>query len=63
MLIGADTIIGDILDLNPCCEEVFLSFDMPCMGCPSSRGETLAEACSIHDVDLNTVINALHERL
>lgn len=46
--ITKDTIIGDILDIAPETAPVFLSIGMHCLGCPSSRGETVEEACMVH---------------
>ena len=48
--IKKDTIIGDILDVAPQTAPIFLSIGMHCLGCPSSRGETVEEACMV-DVD------------
>ena len=42
--ITKDTIIGDILDIAPQCAPVFMSIGMHCLGCPSSRGETVEQA-------------------
>ena len=49
--ITKDTIIGDILDVAPQTAPIFLSIAMHCLGCPSSRGETVEEACMVHGVD------------
>ena len=49
--ITKDTIIGDILDIAPHTAPIFLSIGMHCLGCPSSRGETVEEACMVHGID------------
>ncbi len=54
--ITKDTIIGDILDIAPQTAPIFLSIGMHCLGCPSSRGETVAEACAVHGVDLDALL-------
>lgn len=46
--ITKDTVIGDILDIAPQTAPIFFSIGMHCLGCPSSRGETVAEACMVH---------------
>lgn len=46
--ITKDTVIGDILDVAPQTAPIFLSIGMHCLGCPSSRGETVEEACMVH---------------
>ena len=54
--ITKDTIIGDILDIAPETAPIFLSIGMHCLGCPSSRGETVEEACMVHGVDVDEVL-------
>ena len=54
--ITKDTIIGDILDIAPETAPLFLSIGMHCLGCPSSRGETVEEACMVHGVDVDEVL-------
>ena len=51
--ITKDTIIGDILDVAPQTAPIFLSIGMHCLGCPSSRGETVEEACAVHGIDVD----------
>ena len=50
--ITKDTIIGDILDIAPQTAPIFLSIGMHCLGCPSSRGETVDVACMVHAADM-----------
>ena len=59
--ITKDTIIGDILDVAPQTAPIFLSIGMHCLGCPSSRGETVEEACMVHGVDVDKLL-ALERR-
>ena len=39
--ITKDTIIGSVLDVAPQAAPLFLAIGMHCLGCPSSRGETV----------------------
>ena len=57
--ITKDTIIGDILDADESCAGYFLEIGMHCLGCPSSRGETIEQACAGHGVDANLLIEGL----
>ena len=59
--ITKDTIIGDILDVAPQTAPIFLSIGMHCLGCPSSRGETVEEACMVHGVDVDALLRAVNE--
>ena len=60
--ITKDTIIGDILDVAPQTAPIFLSIGMHCLGCPSSRGETVEEACAVHGVDVDKLLELVNER-
>ncbi|MCX4256262.1 MAG: DUF1858 domain-containing protein [Oscillospiraceae bacterium] len=57
--ITKDMIIGDVLDLDPDTAPFFLEMGMHCLGCPSSRGESIAEACAVHGVDPNELVSKL----
>jgi len=59
MQINGDIIIGDLLDQNPECEKILLEQGMHCLGCPAARGETLAEACEMHGVDVDKLLELL----
>ena len=59
--ITKDTIIGDILDIAPQTAPIFMSIGMHCLGCPSSRGETVEEACMVHGVDVDALLRAVNE--
>ena len=54
--ITKDTIIGDILDIAPQTAPLFMSIGMHCLGCPSSRGETVEEACMVHGVEVEELL-------
>ena len=58
--ITKETIIGTTLDTNPEAAPMFLSIGMHCLGCPSSRGETVEEACMVHGVDPDEFLSALN---
>lgn len=62
MLITGDSIIGDLIDNNPEAKNILLGHGMHCAGCPSARGETLAEACEMHGLDLDTLIKSLNKK-
>ena len=61
--ITKDTIIGDILDLDQTTAPFFLEMGMHCLGCPSSRGETLAQASAVHGVDPEELVRKINEHL
>ena len=59
--ITKDTIIDDILDIAPETAPLFLSIGMHCLGCPSSRGETVEQACMVHGVDVDALLTELNK--
>ena len=58
-----DTLIGDILDMDRDTAPYFLEMGMHCSGCPSARGESLEEACMVHGVDVNELIEKINKHL
>ena len=58
--ITKDTIVGDILDLAPEAAPLFLEIGMHCLGCPASRGESIAEACEVHGTDVDALLAKLN---
>jgi hybrid cluster-associated redox disulfide protein len=63
MTITKDTIIGDILTIAPQTAPLFLSIGMHCLGCPSSRGETVEQACMVHGVDTEELLAQVNEMI
>lgn len=61
--VTADMTIYDVLCLDPENEkiaQVFFDMGMHCLGCPISRGETVAEAAEAHGNDVNELVNKLN---
>ena len=56
--ITKDTIIGDILDIAPETAPLFMAIGMHCLGCPASRGETVEEACMVHGIEVEELLDA-----
>ena len=63
VVIEKDTIIGDVLDIAPQAAPLFMAIGMHCLGCPSSRGETVEEACMVHGVDSEAFLSQLNRYL
>ena len=58
--IEKSTIIGDVLDIAPQTAPLFMAIGMHCLGCPSSRGETVEEACMVHGVDADAFLEQVN---
>ena len=60
MEVTKDSIIGDILDYNRDTAEYFFEIGMHCLGCPASRGESIAQACAVHGTDADELVAKLN---
>ena len=60
MNINKDTTIGEILEKEPEKAEILLEVGMHCIGCPASQMETLEEACEVHGIDVEEVVEKLN---
>ena len=60
MIVTKDSIIGDVLDFNPGTAQFFFASGMHCLGCPASRGESIADACAVHGTDADELIAKLN---
>ena len=55
-----NTMIGELLQINENIAPVLLNIGMHCLGCPSSRGETVEQACMVHGVDVEELVGKLN---
>ena len=55
-----DTLIGEALDYDLTLARYFMEMGMHCLGCPSSRGESIEEACMVHGVDCGALLARLN---
>ncbi len=58
--ITKDTVIGDILRINSESAATLMEAGMHCLGCPASQMETLEEACGVHGIDVEALLNKLN---
>ena len=63
MTVEKTSIIGDILDADESTAKYFLEMGMHCLGCPSSRGESLEDACAVHGVDADELVAKLNAHM
>ena len=55
-----DTIIMDVLRLDEGTAPFFLEIGMHCLGCPSASGESIEQACAVHGVDADELVEKLN---
>ncbi len=61
MTFSKDTKIGEIIENAPEKVDILLEAGMHCVGCPASQAETLEEACMVHGIDVEEVVEALNK--
>ena len=60
MKFDKNTKIGEILEKAPEKAEILLEVGMHCLGCPAAQMETLEEACAVHGIDVEEVVEKLN---
>lgn len=60
MVITRETNLGTIMDEDPTTAIYFMQIGMHCLGCPASRGENIEQACAVHGVDPDELIEQLN---
>ena len=61
MKFNKDTKIGELLEEAPEKAEILMEAGMHCLGCPASQAETLEEACEVHGIDVNELVEELNK--
>ena len=56
MEITKDTLIGEMLEYDMGIAYILMQSGMHCVGCPSSVGESLEEACIVHGLNVEDVL-------
>ena len=60
MKVTKDSLIGDILDFDVNTAQFFFEIGMHCLGCPASRGESIAQACAVHNTDADKLVEKIN---
>ena len=63
MTVTKATLIGDVLDFDVNTAQFFFEIGMHCLGCPHSRGESIAEACTVHGTDADELVKKINDYL
>ena len=63
MTVTKETLIGAILDYDVETARFFFEIGMHCLGCPHSRGESIAEACAVHGTDADALVAKINAYL
>lgn len=61
--VNEKTLIGEIVSQYPEAAEVLFGIGMHCLGCPASQAESLEDACAVHGVDPERVVEAINQKI
>ena len=62
-VVTGETLIGEIVTKYPETVDILLSIGMHCLGCPASRAESLKDACMVHGMDAEKVVEAINAKI
>lgn len=59
-MIEKTMLIGELINKYPEKADILLEAGMHCLGCPASQGESLEEACAVHGIDVDSLVEKLN---
>lgn len=60
-MIERTTKIGELLETAPEKADILLQAGMHCLGCPASQAETIEEACEVHGIDVEELLEKINK--
>ena len=63
MKIDKTMLIGELVHMDELIPQMLMAAGMHCLGCPSSQGESLEEACMVHGIDCDDLVSKMNEIL
>lgn len=61
--ITKDMIIAEVLNEHQDTVPIFMNSGLHCLGCAMAHGETIEEACMVHGLDCDALVDALNNYL
>ena len=59
--ITTEMTMGELLSIDRGVAVVLMNAGMHCIGCPSSIGESLEEACMVHGIEVDGLLKNINE--
>lgn len=59
MKFSKDSTLGEVLQQKGA-EQILMGFGLHCFCCPCAQGETIEEACAVHEIPLDLVLEKLN---
>ena len=59
-MVTKEMLIGEIVEKGEEYVRTLLDAGMHCLGCPASASESLEEACAVHGIDVDSLVEELN---
>ncbi|MDD3920466.1 MAG: DUF1858 domain-containing protein [Eubacteriales bacterium] len=63
MEVNKDMTIADIIGMDEGIANILMASGMHCLGCVMAHGEDLGQACAVHGIDADELVNRINEYL
>jgi hybrid cluster-associated redox disulfide protein len=60
MIVTKDTIIGDVVMQDEGIAPILMASGLHCLGCALASGETIEEACMVHGMDCDALVEEIN---
>lgn len=58
-----ETLIGEALMIDMGIANILMEAGMHCVGCPAAQGESIEEACGVHGMEADALIEKINNYL
>lgn len=62
-MVTKDMKIGEIIRIDFNIVEILMDAGMHCVGCPSAQGESIEQACMVHGINADELVDKINEYL
>ena len=63
MVVTKDMVIGDVVNSDEGIAPILMSAGMHCLHCALASGETIEEACMVHGIDSDLLVEEINNYL
>ncbi len=63
MQVNKDMTIADIIQMDQSIANILMASGMHCLGCIMAHGEDLGQACAVHGIDADDMVDRINAHL
>ncbi len=61
MVVTKDTVIAEVIMADENVAPLLMSMGLHCLGCAMASGESLEDACMVHGIDVEDLVNEINK--